>query len=315
MSSGWLIRRLLFVVYTIVVVSILVFGITRVLPADAAVTLLGENATPDALAAVRLQLGLNDPFWLQYMRWIGHMLSGDFGTSMRTGQPVAPEMLAALGRSLLLAVCSIALMLVVAIPLGLVAALRQGRPIDAIAGLVSYVGVSMPEFVTATLLGLVFADWMQWLPATGYVSPLENLGDSISHLALPVMTASCILIAHVSRMVRSETIDVLKSDYIRAARLRGLPEGKVLLGHALRNALLPVVTIVALDVGYLLGGVIVIEEIFAIPGIGRALTIAITSRDLPSIQAGALIMAATYAVTNTLADMVYARLDRRIRYD
>jgi peptide/nickel transport system permease protein len=206
-------------------------------------------------------------------------------------------------------------MLVVAIPLGLVAALRHGRPIDAIAGLVSYVGVAMPEFVTATLLGLVFADWMQWLPATGYVSPLEDLADSISHLALPVMTASFILIAHVSRMVRSETIDVLKSDYIRAARLRGLPERQVLLGHALRNALLPVVTIVALDVGYLLGGVIVLEEIFAIPGIGRALTIAITSRDLPSIQAGALIMAATYAVTNTLADMVYARLDRRIRYD
>jgi peptide/nickel transport system permease protein len=315
MSAGWLVRRLLFVVYTIVVVSILVFGITRVLPADAAVTLLGENATPDALAAVRLQLGLNDPFWLQYVHWIAHMLSGDFGISMRTGQPVAPEMLAALGRSLLLAVCSIALMLVVAIPLGLVAALRHGRPIDAIAGLVSYVGVAMPEFVTATLLGLVFADWMQWLPATGYVSPLEDLADSISHLALPVMTASFILIAHVSRMVRSETIDVLKSDYIRAARLRGLPERQVLLGHALRNALLPVVTIVALDVGYLLGGVIVIEEIFAIPGIGRALTIAITSRDLPSIQAGALIMAATYAVTNTLADMVYARLDRRIRYD
>jgi peptide/nickel transport system permease protein len=315
MSAGWLVRRLLFVVYTIVVVSILVFGITRVLPADAAVTLLGENATPDALAAVRLQLGLNDPFWLQYVHWIAHMLSGDFGISMRTGQPVAPEMLAALGRSLLLAVCSIALMLVVAIPLGLVAALRHGRPIDAIAGLVSYVGVAMPEFVTATLLGLVFADWMQWLPATGYVSPLEDLADSISHLALPVMTASFILIAHVSRMVRSETIDVLKSDYIRAARLRGLPERQVLLGHALRNALLPVVTIVALDVGYLLGGVIVLEEIFAIPGIGRALTIAITSRDLPSIQAGALIMAATYAVTNTLADMVYARLDRRIRYD
>jgi peptide/nickel transport system permease protein len=165
------------------------------------------------------------------------------------------------------------------------------------------------------VLSLTFADAMQWLPATGYVSPLENLGDSIRHLALPVMTASVVLIAHVARMVRSETIDVLKSDYIRAARLKGLPERVVLLRHALRNALPPVVTIVALDVGYLLGGVIVIEEIFAIPGIGRQLMVAITSRDLPSIQAGALIMAATYALTNTLADMVYALLDRRIRYD
>jgi peptide/nickel transport system permease protein len=297
------------------VVSILVFGITQALPADAAVTLLGENATPEALAAIRLRLGLGDPLLLQYGHWAGHVLTGDFGVSMRTGLPVGPQMFAALGRSLLLAVGSIAIMLIVAVPLGLVAALRQGKAADAIAGLVSYIGVSLPEFVTATVLSLTFADAMQWLPATGYVSPLENFGDSIRHLALPVMTASVVLIAHVARMVRSETIDVLKSDYIRAARLKGLPERVVLLRHALRNALPPVVTIVALDVGYLLGGVIVIEEIFAIPGIGRQLMVAITSRDLPSIQAGALIMAATYAVTNTLADMVHALLDRRIRYD
>jgi peptide/nickel transport system permease protein len=297
------------------VVSVLVFGITQALPADAAVTLLGENATPEALAAIRLKLGLGDPLLLQYGHWVGHVLTGDFGVSMRTGQPVAPEMFAALGRSLLLAVGSITLMLIVAVPLGMVAALQQGKAADAITGLVSSIGVSLPEFVTATVLSLYFADAMQWLPATGYVSPLENLGDSIRHLALPVMTASVVLIAHVARMVRSETIDVLKSDYIRAARLKGLPERVVLLRHALRNALPPVVTIVALDVGYLLGGVIVIEEIFAIPGIGRQLMVAITSRDLPSIQAGALIMAATYALTNTLADMVYALLDPRIRYD
>jgi peptide/nickel transport system permease protein len=314
-SLAWLFRRLLLTLYTIFVVSILVFGITQALPADAAVTLLGENATPEALAAVRLRLGLGDPLWLQYGHWVGHVLMGDFGVSMRTGQPVGPEMFAALGRSLLLAVCSIAVMLIVALPLGMVAAWRQGKAADALAGLVSFIGVSLPEFVIATMLSLLFADAMQWLPATGYVSPLENLGDSVRHLALPVMTASVILVAHVARMVRSETIDVLKSDYIRAARLKGLPERVVLLRHALRNALLPVVTIVALDVGYLLGGVIVIEEIFAIPGIGRQLMVAITSRDLPSIQAGALIMAATYAVTNTLADMVYALLDRRIRYD
>jgi peptide/nickel transport system permease protein len=147
------------------------------------------------------------------------------------------------------------------------------------------------------------------------VAPGEDLGDSIRHLVLPVLTVSLILIAHVSRMVRSETIDVLNSDYVRAARLKGLPPRIVLLRHVLRNALLPTVTIVALDVGYLLGGIIVVEEIFAIPGIGRALIVAITARDLPSIQAGAVIMAATYAVTNTLADIVYVLIDRRIRYE
>ena len=315
MSLAWLLRRLLTVLYTLLVVSILVFGLTQILPADAAVTLLGENATPEALAAVRQRLGLGDPAWLQYWHWLSGLLQGDFGTSMRTGQPVAPTMFTALGRSLMLGFAALMLMLVIAVPLGIWAALRRGTAADVVSGLVSYLGVSLPEFVTATLLLIVVADRFQLLPATGYVAPSEDLADSIRHLVLPVVTVSLIMIAHVSRMVRSEAIDVLNSDYIRAARLKGLPPRVVLWRHVLRNALLPTITIVALDVGYLLGGIIVVEEIFAIPGIGRQLIIAITSRDLPSIQAGAMIMAATYAVANTLADIAYVMIDRRIRYE
>ncbi len=315
MSARWLLRRALLVVYTLLVVSLLVFGITQVLPADAAVTLLGENATPAALAAVRTRLGLNDPVWWQYWHWLSAVLVGDFGTSMRTGQAVGPVMLVALSRSLLLAACSITLMLVVAVPLGIVAALRRGRLADVLAGLVSYLGVSVPEFVTATVVLVVFADQLHWLPATGYVPLTENFGSGLFHLIAPVLTISLVLVAHVSRMVRSETVDVLASDYVRAAWLKGLPPRVVLLRHVLRNALLPVVTIVALDVGYLLGGIIVVEEIFAVPGIGRQLLVAIEARDLPAMQAGALIMAATYAVANFLADLAYAGLDRRIRYD
>jgi peptide/nickel transport system permease protein len=314
-SAAWLLRRILLIAYTLLVVSLIVFGITQVLPADAAVTLLGENATPAALAAVRSKLGLDEPVWRQYWHWLGGLLVGDFGTSMRTGQPVGPMMLTALSRSLLFAALSLALMLLVAVPLGLAAALRRGTFADLVTGIVSFLGVSLPEFVTATLLLILFADHLQWLPATGYVPLTENLGDGLLHLVLPVLTVSFILIAHVARMVRSETIDVLHSDYIRAARLKGLPPATVLFRHALRNALLPVVTIVALDVGYLLGGIIVVEEIFALPGIGRQLIVAITARDLPAIQAGALIMAATYAVANFLADVAYALLDPRIRYD
>jgi peptide/nickel transport system permease protein len=299
----------------LLVVSILVFGLTQILPADAAVTLLGENATPEALAAVRQRLGLGDPAWLQYWHWLSALLQGDFGTSMRTDQPVGPAMFTALGRSLMLGGCSLLLMLVIAVPLGILAALRRGKATDVAASLVSYLGVSLPEFVTATLLLIVIADHFQLLPATGYVAPSENLVESIRHLILPVLTVSLILVAHVSRMVRSETIDVLNSDYIRAARLKGLPPRIVLLRHVLRNALLPTITIVALDVGYLLGGIIVVEEIFAIPGIGRQIMVAITTRDLPSIQAGAVIMAATYAIANTLADIAYVMVDRRIRYD
>ena len=315
MSFAWLLRRLLLMIYTVAIVCVLVFAITQALPADAAQTLLGENASPEALAAVRTRLGLDDPVWLQFVHWVARAVSGNFGVSMRTGLPVAPEMLTALSRSLLLAAGSLALTLLVAVPMGMFAALRQGRVADTATSVIAYLGVSLPEFVTATVLALLLTDIVPWLPATGYVSPLENIGLALRHLALRVLTASVILVAHVMRMMRSETLDVLQSDYVRAARLKGLPERTVLVRHVMRNALLPVITIVALDVGYLLGGIIVIEEIFAIPGIGRALMIAITTRDLPSIQAGAMIMATTYAITNTLADVVYALLDRRIRYD
>jgi len=302
------------IVYTLFVVSLVVFAITQVLPADAAVMMLGENATAQALDALRQQMGLNDPVWMQYLHWLTGILHGDFGQSLRTGQPVGPVLFEALGRSLLLACLSIGLMLVLAIPLGVIAAMRRGRLTDMLVSLVSYAGVSLPEFVTATVAVLVVSDWLKWLPATGYVPLTENFHDGLAHLALPVCVISIILIAHVSRMVRSELVDVLHTDYIRAARLKGLSGSRVLFGHALRNALLPTITVVALDVGYLLGGIIVVEEIFAIPGIGRQLIVAIQTRDLPSIQAGVLLMAATYSIVNFAADLLYAWLDKRIQY-
>lgn len=315
MSPNYILKRMLMIVYTLFIVSLIVFAITQILPADAAVMMLGENATDSALNALRQSMGLNAPIWAQYGHWLGGLLQGDFGTSLRTGQPVGPVMFEALGRSLLLAALSIGLMLVLAIPLGIIAAIRRGRLADMLVSLVSYVGVSLPEFVTSTVAVLIFADWMKWLPPTGYVPLTENFATGITHLILPVCVISIILIAHVSRMVRSELVDVLHTDYIRAARMKGLTAGTVLRRHALRNALLPTITIVALDVGYLLGGVIVVEEIFAIPGIGRQLIVAIQARDLPAIQAGVLIMAATYSMVNFAADLLYAWLDKRIQYD
>lgn len=315
MSPNYIFKRLVMIVYTLVVVSLIVFAITQILPADAAVMMLGENATKDALNALRATMGLDQPVWQQYLSWLLHVLHGDLGTSLRTGQPVGPVMFEALGRSMLLAFLSIALMLIVAIPLGIIAAIRRGKFADMLVSLISYAGVALPEFVTATVAVLVFADWMKWLPPTGYVPLTENFSESLLHLVMPVCVISIILIAHVSRMVRSELVDVLHTDYIRAARLKGMSRGHVLRRHALRNALLPTITIVALDVGYLLGGVIVVEEIFAIPGIGRQLIVAIQARDLPAIQAGVLIMAATYSIVNFIADILYAWLDKRIQYD
>jgi peptide/nickel transport system permease protein len=314
-SGRYLLRRTGLILYTLLVVSVLVFGITQVLPGDAAVMLLGENATDVQLAAVRQRLGLDAPIIVQYGRWLAGVLHGDLGTSLRTGLPVSQMMVPALGRSLLLAFLSIGLMLLIAIPLGILAALRRGGPTDLGVSLASYVGVSLPEFVTATLVLITLANPAFGLfPATGYVPLTENFWRGLHHLVLPVLTVSVILIAHVMRMVRSELVDVLHTDYVRAARLKGLSRQRVLFRHALRNALLPTITIVALDVGYLLGGIIVVEEIFAFPGIGRELIVAIQARDLPAIQAGALIMAGTYAISNFIADLTYAALDKRIQY-
>jgi peptide/nickel transport system permease protein len=314
-SINYLLKRIMTIFFTLFVVSLLVFGITQVLPGDAAVMLLGENATAEQLAAVRERLGLDASLVVQYLHWLAGVLHGDFGTSLRTGLPVTEMMFPALGRSLLLALLSIGLMLVIAIPLGILAALRRGGPTDLGVSLASYVGVSLPEFVTATLVLITLANPAFGLfPATGYVPLSEDFWRGLHHLVLPVLTVSIILIAHVMRMVRSELVDVLHTDYVRAARLKGLSSRRVLFRHALRNALLPTITIVALDVGYLLGGIIVVEEIFAFPGIGRELIVAINARDLPAIQAGALIMAATYALSNFMADLAYAALDKRIQY-
>nr|WP_225608285.1 MULTISPECIES: ABC transporter permease [Pantoea] len=309
-----MLKRLLLMVYTLLVVSLLVFGITQLLPADAAVTLLGQNATPEALAAVRERLGLDAPAWLQYWHWLTQALQGNFGVSMRNGLEVAPTLLTALSRSLLLAVCALILMLIIAIPLGIWAAVRRGKTADVLVSVISYIGISFPEFVTATLVLLLFADVWQILPATGYVPLSENVVSGIQHLILPSVTVALILVAHVSRMVRSEMVDVLHTDYIRAAWLKGLSRRRILWRHALRNGLLPTITIVALDVGYLLGGIVVVEEIFAIPGIGRELIVAVQARDLPTIQAGVMILAATYSVVNFLADLAYVTLDKRISY-
>jgi peptide/nickel transport system permease protein len=313
-TASYLLKRFLLMIYTLLVVSLLVFGITQLLPADAAVTLLGQNATPEALAAVRARLGLDAPAWLQYWHWLTHAVHGDFGVSMRNGLAVAPTLITALSRSLLLAVCALVLMLIIAIPLGIWAAVRRGKTADVLVSVLSYVGISFPEFVTATLVLLLFADVWQVLPATGYVPLSENFVSGIQHLILPSVTVALILVAHVSRMVRSEMVDVLHTDYIRAAWLKGLSRRRILWRHALRNGLLPTITIVALDVGYLLGGIMVVEEIFAIPGIGRELIVAVQARDLPTIQAGVMILAATYSVVNFLADVAYVMLDKRITY-
>lgn len=315
MNAGYLARRLLAVMIVLLIVSLTVFAITLILPGNAAVMILGEYATADQLKALEEQLGLNRPWHVQYLSWIGSILSGDWGMSMRLSVPVGGLIAEAFWRSAALAVAALVTVTLIAIPMGVVAALRRGTVTDLLISVFAYLGTAVPEFVTATLL-LVFmaAPERGWFPAGGFTPFGESPGGFLYHMVLPALTLSLILTAHIARQVRSEMSDVLASDYVRAARLKGLSEFTVVRRHALRNAMAPAVAVISLDVGYLLGGIIVVEEVFAWPGLGRLIIYALQNRDLPVIQAATLVLAAVYALSNLVSDLVIASLDPRVRY-
>jgi peptide/nickel transport system permease protein len=315
MTAAYLLRRLAAVLVVLLIVSLTVFAITQVLPGNAAVMILGEDATADQLRAVELQLGLDRPLHVQFGSWLGAMLHGDWGQSMRLSVPVASLIADAFWRSAALAGAALAAVTVIAVPLGVVAALRRGTLIDLGIGLFAYIGMAVPEFVTATLLLVFLAGPEHGLfPAGGFVPLGESVAGFLAHLGLPAATLSVVLTAHIARQVRSEMSDVLASDYVRAARLKGLPERTVVMRHALRNALAPAVAVISLDVGYLLGGILVVEEVFAWPGLGRLMIYALQNRDLPVIQAVTLLLAGAYALSNLVSDLVIAALDPRVRY-
>lgn len=306
-------RRLGSVLLVLLVVSFTVFAITQLLPGNAAVMLLGEFATPDQRQAVELAMGLNDPWWQQYGRWLAGILQCNWGVSTGLSRPVAPLVADALGRSAVLAGATLVVVCVIALPVGVIGALRRGTLFDLLLGLFAYLGASIPEFVTATLL-LVLVAGPGWFPAGGFTPAADGIGEFIRHMVLPGATLALILLAHLSRQIRSEMGEVLASDYVRAARVKGLSASRVVLVHALRNALAPAVAVLSLDVGYLLGGILVVEEVFAWPGLGRLLIYAVQNRDLPVMQAATLVMAASYTLSNLAADIVIATLDPRVRY-
>ena len=292
------------------------FAITQVLPGNAAMMILGQNATEAELRTLELQLGLDQPWYTQYLNWLGGVLTGDAGTSMVSNRPVVEMILPALGRSLLLAGATLVAVTVIAILLGVLAAVRRGKLTDIVISIITYPGVCVPEFIVGTLLIVMLArPELGWFPAGGFSPIEEGLWPFASHLILPVAALTFILASHISRQVRSEMIDVLKSDYIRSATIKGLDRRTVLFHHALPNAILPTLTILALDIGYLIGGIVVIEEVFAYPGLGRLIIFATQSRDLPLIQAAVLVMAAVYAIANLLADLAHAWFDPRVQLD
>ena len=313
--TGYVGRRLLAVVGTLWAMSILIFAIVHVLPGNVAYTILGEYATPSSVAVLEAKLGLNDPLPLQYWRWFSAMLHGDFGQSLVMDRPAAPVILDALGRSTILSGLSFLMVASLGITLGVYAATHKGTLSDRVLALAQFLFIAVPDFFWAILAILFFASLLHWLPATGY-EPLAEVGllAWLSHLILPVCVLAIGLIAHVSRLTRSSMLDVLDSRYILAARAKGLPERLVLRRHALPNALLPTITILAIDAGILIGGVVVVETVFAYPGLGRLLVFAIEHHDLPLLQAGMMMITAIYALANLAADLAYAFLNPRIRF-
>ena len=307
-------RRLVLVALVMAIVSVLIFGVVQILPGDVAVMILGTSATPADLATLRVKLGLNRPAPLRYLDWVGGTLGGDWGISLLYQMPVRPLVLERLERSAVLSGLALVVAVPLAVGLGVISALRRNGLVDQTVGLVTLVAVSLPEFIIGTALILVLAFRFALLPPASLIDPGTSLWRAAPRLVLPTLTLVLALLAHMTRMTRASMLEVLEQPYVRAARLRGLRPRRVIWRHALRNALLPTVGIIAINVGYLIGGIVVVETVFAYPGLGRLMVDAVNHRDVPVIQMAALVIALAYALANLAADLAYAYLDPKIRY-
>jgi peptide/nickel transport system permease protein len=311
--TRYLLRRLGFLALTVLLTSMLVFAVTQLLPGDPARIILGREAGPAALAELRQELGLNRPVPVQYAAWLGGFLTGDWGDSYGTGQAIRPLVLERTGNSLRLAGLTLLVAVPLALLLGVVAAVHAERWPDAVISIGSLAVVGLPEFVTGVVLIQVFAFWLGWLPANASVAPGAGLLEALPQLVLPALTATLVMLAYVARLTRASVLEELNRPYVRTARLKGIRAGEVLRRHVLRNALLPTITVVAISFGWLISGLIVVENVFNYPGLGRLMTFAIDRRDLPLMQAITLVAVLAFALANLVADLLYAALDPRIR--
>jgi peptide/nickel transport system permease protein len=312
--TAYVLRRLAGVFGVVAAMTVLIFGIVHILPGNVAYAILGEFATPGAVAALEAKLGLNDPLPVQYWHWLSGVLHGDFGLSLTMDRPAGPLILDALGRSAVLAGLAFAIVAAAGVGLGVYGAAREGTARDHAIAAIQLLFIAVPDYFWAILGVLLFASLLGWLPATGYAPLADGFGPWATHLVLPVLVLAIGLVAHVSRLTRASMLEALRSRYVLFARAKGLSERRVLWRHAAPNALLPAITVLAIDFGLLIGGVVVIETVFAYPGLGRLLVYAIERHDLPLLQAGMLVLTTIYAVANLLADLLYAALNPRIRH-
>jgi peptide/nickel transport system permease protein len=315
--TAYLVKRAISLPFTLLGVTLVTFLFLRLIPGDAITARLGTSTalSPEQLERMRALFGLDQPLHVQYLTWIGSLVRGDAGYSIRSGQPVTAEIAQRLPVTIELALGAALVALTIGIPLGLASALRQGSPWDLTARSFGLLGLALPNFWLGTLIILLFARYLRWMPNTGgYVDLFQDPLGNLRFLIFPSITLGVAMAAVVMRTTRSAMLDVLGSDYIRTAHAKGLAAPRVIERHALKNGLIVVITILGIQVGYLLGGAVIVEEVFSVPGLGRMLLNAINQRDYALVQAGVLVIAALFVLANTLVDVLYGVLDPRIRY-
>ena len=312
--GGYLLRRIFSTLPVLAIVAVFVFLMLRLTPSDPAAIIAGDYASTEQIEGIRERLGLNEPILKQFAIWITGVLQGDFGESFFYKKQVAELIAERLEPTLSLSLVTIFLVLLIAVPIGVIAAHNHGTWIDRFVMGFSVLGFSVPVFVVGYILIYVFAITLDWLPVQGYQRISEGVGGWLLRLILPAMTLSIVFIAFIARMTRTSVLEVLNEDYIRTARAKGQTEIKVLVRHALANAAVPILTIIGLTVAILIGGVVVTESVFTLPGLGLLTVDAVLARDYPTIQAVILLFSFAYVLINLLVDVAYTFLDPRIRY-
>ena len=311
---GYIARRVLSTIPVMGVVALFVFLMLRLSPGDPAAVIAGDYATAEDVARIREKLGLEEPIFLQFVNWLGSLLQGDLGISIFTNLPVTTLIAQRLEPTIMLTLTTIIFTVLVAVPLGTLAAWKSGSLIDRAVMIFAVAGFSVPVFVLGYMLIYQFSIELRWLPVQGYKSPFEGIVPFLRHMILPTLTLSVIFIALIARITRASVLEVLQEDYVRTARAKGQSETKVLLRHALRNAAVPIVTVIGLGIALLIGGVVVTESVYNIPGLGRLVLDAVLKRDYPIIQGLILLFSFVYILINLLIDLTYTFFDPRIRY-
>ncbi|MBA2450257.1 MAG: ABC transporter permease [Chloroflexi bacterium] len=307
-------RRLLASIPVLVLVTAGVFSLIHLTPGDPVEAMMGESQDPVAKEALRRQLGLDRPLYVQYAVWVGRVLQGDLGRSIRNNEPVVENIGRRIRPSIQLALFAMLISLTVAFPVGILSATHRNSPVDGLGTMFALFGICMPNFLIALLLIFVFGVSLRWLPISGYVDPLQDPLAGIRSLTLPAVTLGLALAAVITRTLRSSLLEVLSEDYVRTARAKGLADRLVIRRHALKNGLIPVVTLLGLQFGTLIGGAVITEYVFALPGVGRLVVDAIFSRDYPLVQGVILLISIGFILSNLVVDVVYGWLDPRIRY-